>query len=111
MPDRASLGRTIAIAALACALLAVALVLVAGPGTRVGTWGFRAGLEMLRYAAYGSIAGAILGLVGLVVGGARGLAAAGLVASLIALSVPLGFRYAASRVPVIHDVTTDTDDP
>ena len=46
-----------------------------------------------------------------VLGSARAVAAAAIVAGLGAAAVPLGLQRLARAVPPIHDITTDTDDP
>jgi uncharacterized protein (DUF1499 family) len=99
------------VVALAVAAAALFLLLAAGPGTRFGWWDFRTGLGLLRWVAYGGIAGAALGLLGLVLGGARVAAGIALVVGLAAFAVPWTFQRRARSVPPIHDITTDTDDP
>jgi uncharacterized protein (DUF1499 family) len=111
MGDRKPVGRGLAMVALALSLGGVALVLAAGPGSRAGLWHFRTGFSMFRWAVYIAIAGAVLGLAALVLGSARALAAAAIVAGLGAAAVPLGLQRLARAVPPIHDITTDTDDP
>jgi uncharacterized protein (DUF1499 family) len=95
--------------------VAILLLIGAGPGTRIGLWNFRTGLGLLRWAAYVGIAGAVLALIALAGARPRG---GGLAALLIALVVActafvLPWRWAqqAKRVPPIHDITTDTQDP
>src|SRR4029079_10667901 len=83
----------------------------AGPGTRWGWWHFRTGLGLLRYAAWLSIAAAVLAGVALVVGPMRGGAALALLVALACLAGPLLFSRQVKMLPMIHDITTDTDDP
>jgi uncharacterized protein (DUF1499 family) len=104
-------GRAVSVFALVLAVATVLTLAAAGPGTRFGLWHFRIGLGLLRWVAYGAIATAVLALVGLVIGGARGWAALALIFGLAALAVPLEFRRQAGRVPAIHDISTDTADP
>jgi uncharacterized protein (DUF1499 family) len=101
--------------AILVAVVAILLLTVAGPGTRMGLWHFRTGLGMIRWAAYVAIAAAVLTLIALVATRPRG---GGLVALLVALvaactAFVLPWRWAeqAKRVPPIHDVTTDTRNP
>jgi uncharacterized protein (DUF1499 family) len=61
--------------------------------------------------AYGAVAGAALGLVGLLLGGARAAAAIAVVVGIAAFAVPWTFQSRARWVPPIHDITTDTEDP
>jgi uncharacterized protein (DUF1499 family) len=95
-------------------LLAVVLVLVAGPGTRFGLWGFRTGFSALRWGAYAGLAAASIAILLLVVrpkpGGAIPLIL-GLLLGLGAAFVPWRSMQQARRVPPIHDITTDLDRP
>ena len=101
----------IAVGALVLSVAAVILFVAAGPGTRAGLWTFRTGFQMLRYGAYAGMAGAALGLVALLAGGRRGLAALALVLGLAAFLPPWMLQRSARSKPAIHDITTDTDDP
>jgi len=97
------------------ALAAVAAVL-AGWGSREGWWHFRVGFSLLKWAAYGAAAAAVLSAIGVGAtrrGRARGRAAAwfGLAASLVVAGVPAVWVWTAGRVPPIHDITTDTENP
>src|SRR5207245_2074399 len=51
--NRSRIGSAVAIAALVVAVGGLALLLLAGPGTRMAWWPFRTGLGLLQYAAYG----------------------------------------------------------
>ncbi|HEY3121642.1 MAG TPA: DUF1499 domain-containing protein [Vicinamibacteria bacterium] len=104
-------GAVVGVVAVVVAAAALALLAAAGPGTRAGWWDFRTGLGLLRWVAYAGIAGAALGLVGLLMGGARALAAIAVVVALGAFAVPWTFQHRAQAVPPIHDITTDTEDP
>ena len=101
----------IAIGALVISAAAVALLLAAGPGTRMGLWTFRFGFRMLQWAVYAGALGAVLAVVGLVVGSRRGLAALALVLGLAAILPPWQLQRSARSKPPIHDITTDTDNP
>lgn len=102
------------------ALLAVAfgvMAVLSGFGSRWGWWAFPTGFALLRWAAYGGIAVGVLSLVALfrTRPGAprRGmpLAAFALVVSLLVFGGPLLLQQQAQRVPPIHDITTDTENP
>lgn len=93
---------------------AVAAALIAAIGSGTGLWGFRAGLSALRYLFFAAAAGALLGLIGLVMARRR---AKLMLANLLALVVALGFVLylgnlvrIAKKVPAIHDSTTNLDD-
>jgi uncharacterized protein (DUF1499 family) len=105
-------GGAAAVLALVVGLAAVAAVLLAGPGSRMGWWSFRTGLTVvLAWAAYSGLGAAVLALIALALGGRRGVAAFALVASLAAFLPPFLFRRTAQSVPPIHDITTDTENP
>ncbi len=96
------------------AVVAFLLLVVAGPGTRMGLWHYRTGFLLLRWGAYLGIAGAGIGLVTLLWRPAgtpiwRPLLAVGLGA--LAFIVPSRLAARAGRVPPIHDITTDTERP
>jgi hypothetical protein len=93
---------------------AVLCALVAAIGTATGLWSFRAGLSSLRYLFFAAAAGAVLGLIGLILARRR---AKLMLANLLALVVALGFVLylgnlvrIAKSVPAIHDVSTNLDD-
>jgi uncharacterized protein (DUF1499 family) len=108
---RVTVGRTLAYVALILAIASVALLLVSGPGARVGLWHFRTGLGFLRWILYGGIGAAVIGFVSAALGGARMVSLAAIVLGVGALSVPILFRRTATALPRIHDITTDTQDP
>jgi len=96
------------------AAAAVLLLLVAGPGTRLGLWDFRTGFVLLRWGAYLGILAAGLGLVSLlwrVPGGKPGPAVLAIVLGAIAALVPYRWMQRAQQVPPIHDITTDVERP
>jgi len=109
-------ARALAAGALVVAL-AVAAIALAGLGSRWGWWHFRTGFTMLRWGGYAALAGAALTVgAALVVRGPgrrRALAVAGPLAvlALATVAVPWQARRTARRVPPIHDITTDTEDP
>lgn len=104
-------GRTLGCVALGLSVLAALAVASGGPGTRFGLWHFRTGFTVMQWGAYAALAGAALGLVAFVIGGARGMAAAALLVGLAAFAGPWSFRRTAVSVPPIHDISTDTADP
>jgi hypothetical protein len=95
---------------------AVVAALAAAIGSASGAWGFRAGLEALRYCFYAAAAGLLVALVGLIL--ARRARKIRLVfANAIALVAALGFLAylgakvrTARSVPAIHDISTNLDD-
>lgn len=89
----------------------------AGAGVRLSFWDFRQGFRILNWAAYFGIAGTTLSLAGAILGrpgrGRRGfpLAIAGVVLGALAFGVPGNWYRIAKEVPMIHDITTDTENP
>ncbi|MEI6722040.1 MAG: DUF1499 domain-containing protein [Betaproteobacteria bacterium] len=91
--------------------------LLAGIGYRIDLWGYRDGIGALPYVFWlavaicaGSVVAFVLGLIYR----RPGAIACGFLAILIAGAtayVPWSLRQAAQRVPPIHDITTDTDNP
>jgi uncharacterized protein (DUF1499 family) len=103
--------------ALLFALVSAVAAILAGLGSRMGWWHFRTGFQILTWAAYGGLGSAIIGFIGCLAALWRGqrrgawLALVGLIVGLIVVGVPWQMKRTAQRVPPIHDITTDTDDP
>lgn len=101
--------------AIAVALIAVFLLGASGVGTRMGLWTFQTGLGLIPWAAYAGMAGAALTLVALAVTRPRGASIAALLVALVLAStsfvLPWRWLQHAKRVPPIHDISTDTNDP
>ena len=106
-----SAGRLLARVALGLAVVAALAIAFAGPGTRLGVWDFRRAFLVMRWGSYGALAASALGLIGAVIGGARGLSAAALVIGLLSFAGPYMQLRIARSVPPIHDISTDTVDP
>ncbi|MBA3521007.1 MAG: DUF1499 domain-containing protein, partial [Gemmatimonadales bacterium] len=95
-------------------VLAAGLVLLSGPGTRLGLWEFSTGFVLLRWGAYLGLAAAGLGLISLLWRGReerRWLPLFALVLGLASALVPWRWMQQARGVPPIHDITTDTERP
>ena len=103
------------VALVGLSLLAAALVLVAGPGTRFGAWDFRIGFDLMRWALYLGLGVAAVAFVMLLIPRTRGprasLLAAALLMGVAAAAPTLALRNQASGLPPIHDITTDTREP
>lgn len=100
--------------ALGLALAAATVELIAGPGHRLGWWPFTTGFSLLRYGAIG----ALLSIPLLAwaawrtpTGRRRAMAGIGLLIAMPAALLPLAWLYLASTLPVIHDISTDTNSP
>jgi uncharacterized protein (DUF1499 family) len=107
----------VALGGFVLALIAVLMLPLAGIGYRLGLWDFRPGLTVFRWAAYAGLAAAVLSLVGLFLsrpGSTRRgfpLAVTGLIVGLVATWIPWQWWQVVKRVPMIHDITTDTETP
>jgi uncharacterized protein (DUF1499 family) len=101
----------------AVALLAAAAAACSGFGYRWGWWDFRQGFAILRWAAWGGLLAAAVSLWGAALArpgahrpGLR-LALAGIVLGACVFWLPWRQLRTARRLPPIHDISTDTDDP
>ena len=115
---RRSLSRHAPLLALALATIAAVLLALGPIGWRAGWWHYRfAFLTLMPWAAYFGIAALVVAVVTLLLGRSRlewrgitiaifAFAAGGLIAY-----VPWHYDQIRSRVPPIHDVTTDPDNP
>jgi hypothetical protein len=104
-------------AGLLLTLLGALSLLLSGAGSRWDWWDFRTGFAIFRWTLYGGLGAVIVALGGLVLallGRAKNTAllSIGTLVLLIAVAVvPVSHLRAAGRVPPIHDITTDLDDP
>ena len=100
--------------ALIVVALAIACLSAAGPGTRFGVWDFRFGFTLLRWGAVLGLLGAVLTLVALLRSEPPRRTAGFVLLILLGLgaaALPFQLRRNAGKVPPIHDITTDTEDP
>jgi uncharacterized protein (DUF1499 family) len=92
-------------------------MMIAGLGSRWGWWDFRMGFMVLKWSAYGGLVATLLSLAGLLMAVPQRtkqgilLGGVGLVIGLSAVWVPWSWQQTAKRVPPIHDITTDTENP
>lgn len=102
--------------AIALALLSLIVLLIGGPGYRLGLWDLGFGLlDVMRYALYLGAAAALLAVVGLLLPAVRergaGVLLLALVLGAVVAAIPVGVRQIASGKPFIHDITTDLENP
>ncbi|MEX2496224.1 MAG: DUF1499 domain-containing protein [Woeseia sp.] len=104
-----------ALAALGVAVIAALLLLVAGPGTRLGFWEFGTGFTIMRWALFLGLGAAVLAIILLLIARTReGKAATLLAAFVIGLAaawLPWQSYRTVRSLPYIHDITTDTRHP
>ncbi len=101
----------------ALAVLAALTGLVAGPGLRFRWWSLAIGFTLLRWGARLGLAAAVVCLAGAVLaalGRSWRIAVATLAGALLGLvvvGVPWSMQQQGRRVPPIHDITTDLENP
>jgi uncharacterized protein (DUF1499 family) len=98
------------------AVIAPLVMLIAGGFYRLRFVDFQIALLALAVAVLIAVVAALLGLVGAVLSARDGSgntkrAVAALVVALVALVVPLNTVRQGAGVPMIHDITTDLEDP
>ena len=108
-------GRRFAQLGFVLALVAVLAAALSGFGYQMGLWHFRTGFLILRWAFYVSVAAAAVSVLGLVLGKfGRNALRPGLAGLAIAAGfayVPWHWTQTLDKLPYIHDITTDTDNP
>jgi uncharacterized protein (DUF1499 family) len=110
-------GWRIGLAAMCLALIALLAAAAAGFCSRFGLWHFRTGFAILKWAAWGGLASALLSLAGVYLSARqrflRGviLSLAAMATGIVVFAVPLKWKLTAQQVPPIHDISTDTDKP
>jgi uncharacterized protein (DUF1499 family) len=98
-------------------LTAVALLMLVAPGPlyRQGYLGLAGAFAVLKWALYAGLGALVLGVLAVIVAAIRGSGMAApltaVVALLLVFAMPAILVRRASRVPRIHDITTDTDHP
>lgn len=99
------------------AISAAVAAVLAGFGSRIGWWHFRTGFQILTWAAYSGLGSAVIGFIACLAALRRRerrgvwLALVGLTVGLLVVGMPWQMRRTAQRVPPIHDITTDRDNP
>jgi uncharacterized protein (DUF1499 family) len=104
--------RSFGAAALLVALASGLLLLLTGPGYRIGAWPLQTAFTLMRWSVYGGLLGLLL--AGVALWKDRGRSLFGVVAVVIALAtvaIPLRWQRIARSAPPIHDITTDTANP
>jgi uncharacterized protein (DUF1499 family) len=113
----ARLGAPLARAALVLAAACGLAMLLAGLGYRQHWWGVGSGIRILMGATVGALLAALIAAIAGVAGwraASRPTVAwafAGLVLGALLAVPPLLTARQSTRVPAIHDITTDTEDP
>ena len=116
-PDRTKRLSRIASIGFLAALVAVLLVGGAGPAYRLNLVGLGGAFVLLHWGAWMGLAAIFIALIGgwITRPGtqSRGfaLALAGVAIGAVAFGVPFAMLQNAKRLPPIHDITTDTENP
>jgi len=107
-PNLRSFGAAALLAALASGLL----LLLTGPGYRIGVWPLQTAFTLMRWSVYGGVIALVLAGVGLWRNRGRSLfGALAVVVALATVAIPLRWQQIARGAPPIHDITTDTANP
>lgn len=99
------------------AVLAAIVGALSGFGTQWGWWPFTSGFTILKCSAYAGLIAAAVSLAAAIVtrqGRLRQwvvLSAAGTIIGLAVAGVPWSWMLKAEKLPRIHDITTDTENP
>jgi len=113
-------GQLLSLAGAGFALAALAAIAgaLSGFGTRWGWWPFPVGFTILKWAACAGLAAALVSLAAAVVTRRQGclrrgvvLSAAGIIIGLVVAGVPWSWMHKAEKLPRIHDISTDTENP
>ena len=116
-PRKNTLGAIAAGAGFGIAFVSAVAALLAGLGTRWGWWDFRTGFMILRFAVWAGLAAAAISLYAMFVAWRHGYQRAivfgihGLIIGALVFGVPCYLVNEGRKLPPIHDITTDTDDP
>ena len=103
--------------ALALGLIALAMILASGPGTKAGWWDWKTGLGMMKWSFYVGATAVVVGVALLLLHAFPRyrshlwIPLATIVCGLAAAIPPFYLLHVAKSVPPIHDITTDFIEP
>jgi uncharacterized protein (DUF1499 family) len=115
--DRLHPAATFTVVGATLALLSALVSVAAGGGSRLDWWSFRTGFAILRWATYLAIAAGVVCLTGCVFSSFAGkktsffIAVAGFALAIFIVGTATSWWMVAKRVPMIHDIATDTENP
>lgn len=116
-PRKNKLGAAAAGAGFGIGFVAAIAALLAGLGTRWGWWDYRTGFLILQFAVWSGLAAAVVSLYAVAVALRHRLRRAivfgihGLIIGALVFGVPWYLLNEGSKLPPIHDITTDTENP
>jgi uncharacterized protein (DUF1499 family) len=98
------------------AAASLAALALAPAGWRLGIWHYIVSFELIRVSAYGGFLAALISLASLcfwprLPRACRLMAICGLLLGSVLAYVPWHYAHIAARLPLIHDITTDTVNP
>lgn len=99
------------------AVIALAMVVIAGPGSKYGWWPWETGFRLLKWGTYVGFVTAVAALVLVAMlalprwRSRPWVPLVALILALLAIAPPLIMRNQAKEYPAIHDITTDAFDP
>ncbi len=99
---------------LAGAVLTALLIVVSAVGTRAGVWHFATGFQIMAIGMSLGLFVLMMGIAALISARQREYKPLSLLAMILlvaALALPLSGLYQATKVPEIHDISTDLDNP
>jgi hypothetical protein len=107
---------SLALTGIVIAMLGACAAAVSGFGSRWEWWDYGTGFVILRWAAYTGLAAAALSFIGGISSRSGRLqhiafSVTGIVIGLTVAGIPWSWMHTAQRVPHIHDITTDTENP
>jgi uncharacterized protein (DUF1499 family) len=117
LPARIGRASPVAIIGLVVALVALLMVGGAGPAYRLQLVDLGEAFAILRWGAWTGLAAFLVGLVGAWInrpgtpGRGFALALVGIAIGAAAFGVPFAMLQNAKKLPPIHDITTDTENP
>jgi len=101
--------------ALVLGVISLLALVATGPLHHAGVVGLTGAFALLKYAVYGALATLVFAVAGIVVAARRRTGISTAVTALVLAGLAIGtigaLAWKASRVPAIHDITTDTQQP
>ncbi len=93
-------------------ILSITLIIIAGPGSRMGLYPFSAGIAMMMAGGFTGIAAVIVSIITLMSGNQNiPHAITGLIAGALSSGIIVFLGFHARNAPAIHDISTDTVNP
>ena len=117
MPTSIRAKAVLPVIAVITACSALILLLASGMGSHVGLWHFRTGFTLLKYGALLGAGSAVFGAAALALSSRRRtwktafLSGMTVIIGVTSFAIPYSWKQTATRLPKIHDISTDTANP